>query len=134
MSSTYSRTGLDIESARHSTSDMLIAADKVEGTAVYNPAGEHLGTIDTFMLDKVSGNAAYAVLSFGGFLGLGTRHYPLPWSTLKYDRNYGGYVINLEKSLLEQAPSYDDSDDVTWEDRAWGQRLHDYYHARPYWM
>jgi hypothetical protein len=133
-SSTGSAGGLDIETARHSTSALLIAADKVEGTAVYNPLGERLGTIETFMLDKVNGKAAYAVLSFGGFLGIGTRHYPLPWSALKYDRNQGGYVVHLDKSVLEAAPSFEDGETVAWEDRAWGQRVHDYYKATPYWM
>ena len=133
MSSTM-RTGHDIESARHSTSARLIAADKVEGTAVYNPQGDQLGTIETFMLDKANGKAAYAVLSFGGFLGIGTRLYPLPWSTLKYDQNQGGYVINLDKKVLEGAPSYAEGDTVSWDDRTWGKRVHDYYQAPPYWM
>ncbi len=63
----------------------LIAADKVEGTAVYNPAGEKIGSIENIMIDKLSGKVAYAVMSFGGFLGIGDKHYPLPWSMLKYD-------------------------------------------------
>ncbi len=135
MSSTTPRTDeADIEMARHSTSSALIAADKVQGTAVYSSQGESLGSIETFMIDKQSGRAAYAVLSFGGFLGIGTRRYPLPWSRLRYDRDRGGYVVDLDKSVLEAAPYYDDDAAVTWEDRAWGQRVHDYYDATPYWM
>jgi hypothetical protein len=135
MSSTIRDTGgTDIETARHSTSSTLIAADKVEGTAVYNPHGERLGTIETFMLDKVSGRAAYAVLSFGGFLGIGARHYPLPWGALRYDPAHGGYVIDLDKTTLEGAPSYDDGETVAWEDHDWGKNVHDYYAATPYWM
>jgi hypothetical protein len=133
MSSTL-QPSHNIESARHATSGRLIAADKVEGTAVYNPQGDQLGTIETFMLDKANGKAAYAVLSFGGFLGVGTRLYPLPWSTLKYDASQGGYVVNLDKRVLENAPSYAEGDTVSWEDRAWGERVHDYYKAPPYWM
>jgi hypothetical protein len=136
MSSTLGagRTGgNDIEMERHSTHGGLIAADKVEGSAVYNPQGERLGTIETVMLDKIRGNAAYAVLSFGGFLGIGSRHYPLPWATLKYDTRLGGYVVNLDRSRLESAPSYADDEAVTWEDEAWGQRVHDYYGTEPYW-
>ena len=135
MSSTMRQSaGTDIETARHSTSAQLIAADKVEGTAVFNPDGEKLGSIETFMLDKSSGRAAYAVLSFGGFLGIGTRHYPLPWGALNYDRERGGYVVDLDRSVLEGAPYYDDGETVMWEDRAWGAKVHDYYHMPPYWM
>jgi hypothetical protein len=135
MSATIRDTGsTDIETARHNTSSSLIAADKVEGNAVYSPQGERLGTIETFMLDKVSGRAAYAVLSFGGFLGIGARHYPLPWSALTYDPAHGGYVIDLDKTTLEGAPSYDDGEAVAWEDHDWGKNVHDYYDATPYWM
>lgn len=129
-----SRNESDIEAVRHSTSAPLIAADKVEGTAVYNPQGDRLGTIETIMLDKVKGHTIYAVLSFGGFLGIGARHYPLPWPALNYDPSKGGYVVNLDKKVLEGAPYFEDGDAVAWEDRAWGERVHDYYHTRPYWM
>ncbi len=123
----------DIERERESTGSSVIAADKVAGTAVYNPRGDRLGTIDAVILEKVSGKAVYAVLSFGGFLGIGESHYPLPWSTLKYDTRQGGYVVNLDKGMLEKAPSYDDVD-PTWDDRDWGKRVHDYYRATPYWI
>jgi hypothetical protein len=77
--------------------DRLIASDKVAGTAVYDPKGQRLGTVHNFMVDKVSGQAAYAVLSFGGFLGLGERFYPLPWPALRYAPEHGGYVVDLDK-------------------------------------
>ena len=80
---------LEARETRH-----LIAADKVEGTTVYNRAGEKLGSIESVVIDKVSGKVAYAVLSFGGFLGIGDSHYPLPWGMLKYDTNLGGYVVD----------------------------------------
>ena len=134
MSTTSGDQGPELEMARHSTSSQLIAADKVAGTAVFDAKGERLGAIETFMIDKVSGRAGYAVLSYGGFLGIGARRYPLPWATLKYDRDLGGYVIDLDRSVLEAAPSYDDGEPVAWEDRVWGERVHDYYQARPYWM
>jgi sporulation protein YlmC with PRC-barrel domain len=115
------------------TSGRLIAADQVEGTKVYNPAGDNLGSVEDVMLDKVSGKIAYAVVSFGGFLGIGDRHYPLPWEKLKYDTAMGGFVVNLDKQTLEGAPSYADDERVGWEDPAWGRSVYDYYGSRPYW-
>lgn len=84
----------------------LIASDKVEGTAVYNPDGEKLGSIYNFMVDKMSGQVEYAVLQFGGVLGLGSDYYPLPWDVLTYDEDRGGYVVELEKEALEKAPHF----------------------------
>jgi sporulation protein YlmC with PRC-barrel domain len=83
------------------TTGSLIAAEKVEGTNVYNLQGEKLGTVDDIMIDKISGRAIYAVMSFGGFLGMGEKQHPLPWSSLKYDERQGGYVVNLDKNMLE---------------------------------
>jgi sporulation protein YlmC with PRC-barrel domain len=88
------------------TSGRLIAADKVEGTTVYNRAGEKLGSVQDIMLDKMSGKVCYAVLSFGGFLGMGTNEYPMPWEKLTYDTNMGGFVVDIDKTTLEQAPVY----------------------------
>ncbi|MEP7298043.1 MAG: PRC-barrel domain-containing protein [Burkholderiales bacterium] len=91
-------------------SNDIISSDKVEGTNVYNLSGEKLGSIDDLMIDKVSGQVQYAVLEFGGFLGIGTDRYPLPWSTLKYDTNQNGYVVPFDKTRLEQAPRYHEED------------------------
>jgi sporulation protein YlmC with PRC-barrel domain len=88
-----------------STSD-VISSDRVEGTTVYNAAGDKLGTIDDLMIDKRSGQVRYAVMEFGGFLGMGTDRYPIPWSTLKYDTAQDGYVVPLDKAQLEGAPRY----------------------------
>jgi hypothetical protein len=84
----------------------LIASDKVEGTVVYNRAGDRLGHISNLMVDKRSGQVRYAVLSFGGFLGLGNDHYPLPWSMLEYDTGKGGYLVDLSKDQLNDAPRH----------------------------
>jgi hypothetical protein len=106
----------------------LIAADKVEGTPVYNPQGEKLGRIERSMIDKVSGKVAYAVLSFGGFLGIGDQHYPLPWHELRYDTNKGGYVVNLDKEILENAPAIGaDDENFNWSDPDWNRRVQEYY-------
>lgn len=112
----------------------LIAADKVEGTTVRNRAGEKLGSIENVMIDKLTGKVAYAVMSFGGFLGIGDRHHPLPWSMLTYDTGKGGYVVNLDKKTLEGAPTYGEKERVNWEDEAWGRKVHDYYGVPPFWM
>ncbi|MBA3520628.1 MAG: PRC-barrel domain-containing protein, partial [Rhizobiales bacterium] len=78
----------------------LIAASKVEGTNVYNRQGESLGSIYDVMIDKRSGQVAYAVMSFGGFLGMGESYHPLPWKVLTYDESQGGYVVDLDKERL----------------------------------
>lgn len=113
----------------------LIAADKVEGTGVYNAAGDKLGSVERVMIDKLSGRVAYAVMSFGGFLGIGDRHHPLPWSVLRYDPRTGGYVVNLDKEALQGAPTIAENDaKFDWNDRKWGTSVHNYYHVPPYWQ
>lgn len=115
------------------TSGSLIAAEKVNGTDVYNMNGDHLGTVDDIMIDKVSGKAIYAVMSFGGFLGIGEKQHPLPWSSLTYDESKGGYVVNLSKERLEQAPTLDpDDNDFAWTPD-YGRRVDKYYGAQTYW-
>ena len=123
----------DRQSAATNETSTLISSDKVEGTAVYNRDGEKLGSIHTLMIDKVSGKVAYAVMSFGGFLGIGDRYHPLPWSVLDYETSQGGYVVDLDRSMLEGAPTYGTSETPNWSDRSWGQQVHDYYGAHPYW-
>jgi hypothetical protein len=112
--------------ATDETSD-LISSDKVEGTAVYNRQGEKLGSIHSVMIDKVSGKVAYAVMSFGGFLGIGDRYHPLPWSVLTYDTGKGGYAVDLDRSMLEGAPSYSASEMPDWSDPEWSRKVQDYY-------
>jgi hypothetical protein len=111
----------------------LTSADKVEGTAVYNRQGEKLGSVDGIMIDKVSGKVAYAVMSFGGFMGIGDRYHPLPWSVLTYDTQNGGYTVNVDRSTLERAPTYAGGETPDWGNRNWGEQVHEHYRARPYW-
>lgn len=112
----------------------LISSDKVVGTAVYNAAGEHLGSIYSVMLHKVSGRVAYAVMSFGGFLGIGHDHYPVPWSLLTYNTKLGGYEVNISDQQLKGAPSYASDNEWDWEDRKRAQQVYDYYRVPPYWL
>ena len=111
----------------------LISAAKVGGTPVYNRHAERLGTVEDVMLDKQSGRVAYAVMSFGGFLGIGERYHPLPWAMLHYDIDLGGYRVDLDRAQLEAAPSYGANEDVDWADRNWSKNVSDYYGVRPDW-
>jgi len=104
----------------------LIASNRVEGTAVYNRGGEKLGRIEYFMVDKITGQADYAVMSFGGLFGLGGRHYPIPWDMLDYDPDQGGYRVDLDKARLEQGPSFAPGEEPEF-DRRYDQRVYDYY-------
>ena len=112
----------------------LIGSDKVEGTNVYRSNGDKIGSIERIMLDKQSGKVAYAVMSFGGFLGIGHDHYPVPWSLLTYNTNLGGYEVNISDQQLKGAPSYSNDNDWDWEDRKRAQQVYDYYRVPPYWM
>jgi hypothetical protein len=105
----------------------LIAAGKVNGTSVYNVAGESIGTIHDVMLNKLNGRVAYAVLSFGGFLGIGEKYHPLPWDRLTYSEDLGGYVLNMDKAVLENSPAYGESDVPDWSRPEYGNSIDDYY-------
>ena len=107
----------------------LISADKVVGTAVYNRQGEHLGSVYGLMLNKQKGHVAYAVMSFGGFLGIGESYHPLPWEVLTYDTRQDGYVIDLERRVLEAAPSFTRSNEPDWD--TYGKTVDEYYGTRP---
>ena len=99
------------------TAGRLIAASEVQGTSVYNRAGEKLGSVEDVMIDKSGGKAEYAVLSFGGFLGMGANEYPIPWEKLTYDPRMGGFVVDIDKRILEGAPVY--TDDARWGESDW---------------
>jgi len=105
----------------------LIASDKVEGTPVYRSNGERVGEIKRIMIDKISGKVAYAVMSFGGFMGIGEDYYPLPWSLLSYNPELEGYEVNLSESQLKNAPRYSKHENWDWSDRAREKTIYDYY-------
>jgi PRC-barrel domain len=110
----------------------LIGSDKVEGTAVYGTDDKKIGQVERVMIDKTGGKVAYAVLSFGGFMGIGSDYYPVPWSTLRFDTRLGGYKVNLTKDQVEMAPKYAPGSDWNWN-RENDRRVYDYYKANPYW-
>jgi hypothetical protein len=111
----------------------LIGSDKVEGTAVRRSNGDTIGTIERVMIDKRGGKVAYAVMSFGGFLGIGSEYRALPWSVLKYNENLDGYELNVTENQLRGAPMPASGWDAGNVDRNWERNIHDYYHAAPYW-
>ncbi len=104
----------------------LIASDKVVGTAVYDPENNRLGTIANVMIDKRSGRSEYAVMEFGGLFGLGSDHYPIPWDMLSYDTGKGGYVVNLTKEQLTEAPRYAREETPEYTDD-YGRTVYGYY-------
>jgi hypothetical protein len=110
----------------------LIGSDKVEGTAVYGADDRKIGNIQRVMLDKISGKVAYAVVSFGGFLGIGEDYYPLPWTNLTYDQHLGGYRVALTEDQLKGAPKYSRSTNWDWNNRENDRRVYEYYHT-PLW-
>lgn len=106
----------------------LIGSDKVEGTTVYGADRREVGSIERVMIDKRSGQVKYAVLSFGGFLGIGDDYYPLPWQSLRFDESLGGYVTNITEDRLKPAPKYTDESGWNWSDQS-ESRVNKYYES-----
>jgi len=111
----------------------LIASDRVERTPVRRANGEKIGTIQRVMIDKLTGNVVYAVLSFGGFLGLGQKHAPIPWARLMYDRSLEAYHLEMSDEELSKAPSVAAGEEFDWGDRSREIEVHDYHRVPPYW-
>ena len=109
-----------------------IRASRVTGTAVYNTAGESLGTIEDVVIGKMDGKVKYAIMSFGGFLGIGEEYHPVPWSQLDYSTDKGGYLVNLSKEQLEGAPRYASGSEPDYADRAYNDKVYGYYGATYY--
>jgi sporulation protein YlmC with PRC-barrel domain len=111
-----------------------IRASKVIGTSVYNPSGEKIGKVEDVVLDKQSNNIMFAVVGFGGFLGMNEKFHPLPWSTLDYQKQKEGYVVNVTKEQLQAAPA-DGIDELTSRDgNTMRDEVYDYYRAPRYWQ
>lgn len=113
--------------AENKETGTLIGSDKVEGTAVYGADRKKIGSIERVMIDKVSGKVSYAVLSFGGFLGIGHDHYPLPWNSLKYDTDLGGYITGITEDRLKGAPKYASDTAWNWSDAERARAVDAYY-------
>jgi PRC-barrel domain len=115
------------------TGKPLIESDRVEGTTVYDRQGNNVGSIKRLMIEKISGRVAYAVMSFGGFLGMGAEEHAIPWSKLTYDTRLDGYQTDISESQLQGAPAFSRSRNWDWSDRSRERELHDYYRAPYYW-
>ncbi|MBC7634876.1 MAG: PRC-barrel domain-containing protein [Acetobacteraceae bacterium] len=105
----------------------LISSKRVTGSAVYNHDGEKLGSIDDLVIDKLSGQVRFAVMSFGGFLGIGENYHQIPWDGLQYDKSQDGYLINLSRAALEAAPNYDRDQIDSFDYAGEGRTIDDYY-------
>jgi len=125
---TVERTNADVRETPR-----LIASDKVEGTSARNSAGDKVGTIERVMIDKRSGKVAYAVMSFGGFLGIGADYVSLPWHVLRYNENLDAYEVNITENQLRGAPPPTGSWESGAVSRDWERNLHNYYGVDPYW-
>ncbi|WP_371154389.1 PRC-barrel domain-containing protein [Jannaschia sp. 2305UL9-9] len=116
---------------RGTSSSKTISSDEVNGTAVYNTQGENVGHIDHLMIDKVTGRVAYAVMHFGGFLGMGEESHPIPWEKLEYDTTKHGYLTNITPEQLQGAPRRSDG----WrDDDRYRDDVFRYYNTAPYWL
>lgn len=112
----------------------VMAADTLEGDSVVNGAGEKLGEITDLMIDVPSGRVAYAVLSCGGFMGLGDKLFAIPWGALTLDATNKQFLLQIDKDRLKQAPGFDKDHWPSMADTAWASQVHDYYGQRNYWM
>ena len=110
-----------------------IRAKKVIGTSVKDASGKSIGKVEDIVLDKLSNNIMYAIVGFGGFLGMGEKYHPLPWSTLDYDPTEGGYVVNLTKEQLQAAPAYSMEELTAGDGTQFREKVYDYYRAQRYW-
>jgi sporulation protein YlmC with PRC-barrel domain len=111
----------------------VMSASTLTGDKVVNAAGEDLGKIDEIMIDTPTGRVAYAVLSFGGFLGMGDKLFAIPWDRLSLDEENKRFVLNVDRAKLEQAPGFDKDNWPDMADAAWGSRIYSYYGSHPYW-
>ena len=105
----------------------LMGADTLLGNDVYNPAGEDLGDIKEFMIDMASGKIAYAVLSFGGMLGMGDKLFAVPWGALTLDTANKRFTLNAPKEALSNAPGFDKDRWPSMSDRTWASDVHKFY-------
>lgn len=116
------------------TIPQVLSATSLEDNDVVNTEGQSLGNIEDFMIDLDNGRVSYAVLSFGGFLGVGDKLFAIPWDSLHVDTTNERFVLDVPKEKLENAPGFDKSNWPNMADRAWGQKIYKYYDVQPYWM
>lgn len=112
---------------------LVLSASTLMGDDVRNPQGEELGSLKEIMLDMTTGHIAYAVVSFGGFMGMGDKLFAIPWRMLTVDTENEELVLDVDKSVLENAPGFDKDNWPNFADRTWATEIYSYYNYEPYW-
>ena len=125
-----------MEVSTRKSADMygVVLASKITGEAVVNRQDENLGKIHELVIDAKEGRLAYAVLSFGGFMGMGNKLFAMPWTAFEFSNSENKLILNVDKKKLETAPGFDK--DAKWPnfaDRTWGDGIYEYYGYKPYW-
>jgi sporulation protein YlmC with PRC-barrel domain len=115
------------------TKPQTLSASSIIGTPVRNQAGENVGKIEELMIDLARGRVAYAVLSFGGFLGMGDKLFAIPWERMNVDFDERMIVLHVDKKMLEFAPGFDKNDWPNTGEDAWLTDVYEYYGQDPYW-
>ena len=133
MSDATYRTGTASRPLETDETNRLISSAKVHGTECYNRNGDHLGTVDHMMLDKISGQVEYVVMSFGGFLGIGNKLFALPWSVLTVDEMLRCFVVNATRESLAKLPGFDKDHWPDLDDLEYAQGVYRQWGATPYW-
>ncbi len=111
----------------------VMAADTLQGDKVMNHQGDDLGTIEDIMIDVQRGRVAYAVMSCGGFLGMGEKLFAIPWNALTLDASRHCFVLDADRERFEKAPGFDKDHWPSMADNSWATQVHDFYGVRPYW-
>lgn len=115
------------------SSSPILSSSTLSGDKVVNREGEDLGDIKDLMIDVENGRVAYAVLKFGGLLGLGSKLFAVPLSAMKLDRDNHRFIFDQDKETLKNAPGFDKDDWPNFADRTWGMNVHSHYGVSPYW-
>jgi sporulation protein YlmC with PRC-barrel domain len=115
------------------TETRVLSASTMIGDQVHNSQGEHLGKIEELMIDMPTGQVGYAVLSFGGFLGVGDKLFAVPWQALELRPDRHEFVLDVPKDRLKNAPGFDKNNWPSTADRTWGSQIHEFYGRKPYW-
>lgn len=115
------------------TRHAVLSAGTMIGNDVRNRTGDDLGKIEEIMIDTTTGRVSYAVLSFGGFLGLGDKLFAIPWQSLQLDPEDHSFILDVDKETLENAPGFDKDDWPETDDRKWLESVYTYYGHDPYW-
>ena len=130
---TRDRLGMYAKGKGSGPGPALMGADTLLGNDVFNTDGEHLGDIKEFMIDMASGKVAYAVLSFGGLLGMGGKLFAIPFNALAYNFSEDEYVMDIAKHRMAAAPGFDASRWPTFADEQWGGPINSFFNTPPYW-